>query len=620
MKTKKLLSILMALMMMLSVVPFYASAEAVALTTTNVTEWPTVTYLNPDGKMYFGQTVGEGIALTGGKVEYNGVQVPGHFEHIDPNQVVTTPGTTRVNMKFVPDDTNAFSGFEKKRSADCKYTITTTQPLYVDEVNDPVVASEVEPGATLSTSVLSGGKMYNPYNINETKISTATWSWTDSTVVVTESGYYEAVFYPIGYVRTTAQVYVKVKSNALPTEIVELPTATVTYGTKWNELILEGGKVMTKDTNEEVEGSFVIDNVGSSVIGVGIYTPNITFIPNDTEKYLPCVGTATVTVTKGNYKLVNENGEEIVPELTLPYGTTFNQNDLLGNSLKAFIKDYDELSGVDIVGSLIFEAGDYKTVAPVGTNTYNVRVIPYNSGTSNYNVTDLQFILTIEPATVEVKASSAIGAEVKSYKIDTVDSYAPYPQGTFDVYIDGALYMEDVKGSFPFDPGKSGEYEIRMVYNPVENDPCVVPEKIQTITETYTRNLKRSDNILGGTPTVMYGKEVTLRANVVEENFGGWRITDANGNEITLEGAVLEGRNITFTMPDFDISVEAIDKTANSGTSGGIGDIFGDFDLGDLTEGDSDNEIINIFNNLIALFKNIIEKITGFFRAIGDRT
>ena len=70
MKTKKLLSILMALMMMLSVVPFYASAEAVALTTKNVTEWPTVTYLNPDGKMYFGQTVGEGIALTGGKVEY----------------------------------------------------------------------------------------------------------------------------------------------------------------------------------------------------------------------------------------------------------------------------------------------------------------------------------------------------------------------------------------------------------------------------------------------------------------------------------------------------------------------------------------------------------------------
>lgn len=619
MKTKKLLSILMALMMILSVVPFYASAEAVALTTTNVTEWPTVTYLNPDGKMYFGQTVGEGIALTGGKVEYNGVQVPGHFEHIDPNQVVTTPGTARVNMKFVPDDTNAFSGFEKKRSADCKYTITTTQPLYVDEVNDPVVASEVEPGATLSTSVLSGGKMYNPYNINETKISTATWSWTDSTVVVTESGYYEAVFYPVGYVRTTAQVYVKVKSNALPTEIVELPTATVTYGTKWNELILEGGKVMTKDTNEEVEGSFVIDNVGSSVIGVGIYTPNITFIPNDTEKYLPCVGTATVTVTKANYKFVNENGEEVtVPEITLPYGTTFNTGEALGVTLKLMIKDRNLLSGAD-APFISFPDHDTEEIAPVGTNTYTVRIYPSHEGNSNYQTTYRQFVLTIEPVTVEVKASSAIGAEVKSYKIDTVDSYAPYPQGTFDVYIDGALYMEDVKGSFPFDPGKSGEYEIRMVYNPVENDPCVVPEKIQTITETYTRNLKRSDNILGGTPTVMYGKEVKLSANIPEENFGGWRITDANGNEVVLEDAVMEGRDITFTMPDFDITVEAIDKTQSSGDgSGSIDNIFGN--LGDLTEGDSESKLVNIINNLIAFIRNIIEKITGFFRAIGDAT
>ena len=49
MKTKKLLSILLALMMMLSVVPMYASA-AEALKATNVTQWPTVSYKNADGK------------------------------------------------------------------------------------------------------------------------------------------------------------------------------------------------------------------------------------------------------------------------------------------------------------------------------------------------------------------------------------------------------------------------------------------------------------------------------------------------------------------------------------------------------------------------------------------
>ncbi len=623
--TKRILSLFLVFIIVALSLPVSLAADTVALTTKNVTEWPTVTYLNPDGKMYFGQTVGEGIALTGGKVEYNGVQVPGHFEHIDPNQVVTTPGTTRVNMKFVPDDTNAFSGFEKKRSADCKYTITTTQPLYVDEVNDPVVASEVEPGATLSTSVLSGGKMYNPYNINETKISTATWSWTDSTVVVTESGYYEAVFYPVGYVRTTAQVYVKVKSNALPTEIVELPTATVTYGTKWNELILEGGKVMTKDTNEEVEGSFVIDNVGSSVIGVGIYTPNITFIPNDTEKYLPCVGTATVTVTKANYKFVNENGEEIVPELTLPYGTTFNTNDLLGNSLKAFIKDYDKLSGVDIVGSLIFEAGDKDTVAPVGTNTYNVRVRPYNSGTSNYNVTDLQFILTIEPVVFTTSASWGTDGAIKgklSHKVP----------GTFDVYVDGVLAGDDINGgdswSFDYPIPATGDYTIKVVYNPVENDPYSMVDFEKVVTAKIRRSITYADatavnhKINGDerTPIAKLGDTVEL-STFGGVAFLGWKITDASGNEVDLGIADLTATEITFTMPDCDLFVEAMyQKDEPADDNNGLGGIFGDLDLGDLTEGDSESKLVNIINNIIALFRNIIEKITGFFRAIGDAT
>ena len=70
-------------------------------------------------------------------------------------------------------------------------------------------------------------------------------------------------------------------------------------------------------------------------------------------------------------------------------------------------------------------------------------------------------------------------------------------------------------------------------------------------------------------------------------------------------------------MPDYDITVEAIDKTQSSGDgSGSIDDIFGG--LGDLTEGDSESKLVNIINNIIAFIRNIIEKITGFFRAIGD--
>ncbi|MBQ4348361.1 MAG: hypothetical protein IJC79_01925, partial [Clostridia bacterium] len=129
--------------------------------------------------------------------------------------------------------------------------------------------------------------------------------------------------------------------------------------------------------------------------------------------------------------------------------------------------------------------------------------------------------------------------------------------------------------------------------------------------------LNRGNLVMGSTATVMYGKEVKLNANIPEENFGGWKITDAKGNEVVLEDAVMEGRDITFTMPDFDITVEAIDKSADT-SGGGIDDIFGD--LGDLTEGDSDNPFENIINNLIAFFKNIINTIKNFFRGIGDLT
>lgn len=74
-------------------------------------------------------------------------------------------------------------------------------------------------------------------------------------------------------------------------------------------------------------------------------------------------------------------------------------------------------------------------------------------------------------------------------------------------------------------------------------------------------------------------------------------------------------------MPDHDLYIEAqYEKEVVDDGNGGldIDNIFGD--LGDLTEGDSDNIFENLLNNIIAFFKNIIEKLTGFFRAIGDRT
>ena len=619
MKNKKIISLLLALMMMLSVVPFCASAEAVALTTDNVVVWPTTS-----GEIFFGQKLSDGITLNSENTlvtsdgTENGTVIPGKWEFIDTEFVPTAwSKTSKANIKFTPENTNEYIGFEVTKSANVTYVVNKTTPVFVDEINDPIVATDVEQGAKLSTSTLSGGQMKNPYT-NE--IINKAWKWSSGSTIVNSTGEYKASFGGgSSYNKVEAMITVKCIGTMQETEIVTAPEAvTVEYSAsaKNSDLPLVGGKAVIKGTDTEVAGKFSFKAPDGAVGTVGEKTKTIIFTPNDTENYIASEGKMSVTVTKGNYKFVNENGEEIVPELTLPYGTTFDQHEILGNSLKDLIKDRAQLSGVDVIGSLIFEAGDKDTVAPVGTNTYNVRVRPYNSGTSNYNVTDLQFVLTIEPVTVEMKLSISIDKE-QTINISTVNSNDPYPKGTFDIYVDGVLYMEDVKGNFPFDPGKSGEYDIRMVYNPVENDPCVVEEKTVTWTETYHRNLNRGNLVMGSTATVMYGKEVKLNANIPEENFGGWKITDANGNEVVLEDAVMEGRDITFTMPDFDITVEAIDKSADT-SGGGIDDIFGN--LGDLTEGDSDNPFENIINNLVAFFKNIIKTIKNFFRGIGDLT
>ena len=622
--SKTILSIFLGLILIASTATIAFAAEALAVK--NVSQWPTISYKAEDGTlvsngyMYYGQKVSDVLVINDDEIVLNaaGEQVAGHFEFIDPDEIPDDINDAmRSNIKFVPDDTDMYTGFQRKRSRDTTFKVVATTPVLV---SDTPTATSVDSGSTLSTSVISGGQVMNPYYPEEASALNAKWSWSKPDTVIYESGEYEAKLYiHTAYVEITKMIYVEVNSTVKATRIAELPTAEIEFAQEltYNDLVLNGGKAVEYGTETEVSGSFSVKNPNAKISGIGTYSVPVVFTPDDAENYIASEGSMSVTVTKGNYKFVNENGEVIVPELTLPYGTTFNQNEILGNSLKALIKDRAQLSGVDIIGSLIFEAGDKDTVAPVGTNTYNVRVRPYNSGTSNYNVTDLQFILTIEPVTVEMKLSMSIDKE-QTININTVNYNDPYPKGTFDIYVDGALYMEDVKGSFPFDPGKSGKYEIRMVYNPVENDPCVVEEKTTTWTETYHRTLTRGNLVMGGSPSVMCGKEVTLTANMLDENFGGWKITDANGNEVTLEGAVIEGRDITFAMPDFDITIEAIDNSAGSDTSGGIDDIFGD--LGDITEGDSDNPFENIINNLVAFFKNIIKKIKGFFRGIGDLT
>ncbi len=556
MKPKKLLSLLLALMMMLSVVPMYASA-AEALKATNVTQWPTLSYKNADNVVHFGQTLADALIINDDEIvlDASGSQVAGHFEFMKPELISTPKVGTKANIKFVPDDTTTYSGFNKLFSS-LLYDVVATTPVFVDEINDPVVASEVEVGATLATAVLSGGAMTNPYNANEPNILAREWEWVDGTSVVNESGYYEAVFCPTGYEWVYKQVYVKVKSNAASTTITEAPTATLTYDgvTTWADVELTGGKAMSGDT--EVAGKFTIDNAGSTVIEAGTYTRNITFTPDDTENYLPSTGTATVTVNPAPIKFVDENGADIVPEITVPYGTTFSSGDDICIALKNYLNIPSGISKnvyvLDDEGNIL----DHKTTASVGTKEYKVKA---TSGNKNYGEAVLTFKLTVEPIVIEINGAG--------YSSATNELYAYIGKtnipGTFDIFVDGELVGDDLALTYdtvtcPWTPTETGEHTIKVVYNAV-NENYVIADYEKAFTAKVQRTLTYDGYIMlsvgfrENATTAVMGDLVTIKP--VLEDFGVWVITDANGNEVTLEGVDLTAREITFTMPDHDVKI-----------------------------------------------------------------
>lgn len=627
MKTKKLLSILLALMMILSVVPFYASA-AEALAVKNVSQWPTLSYKTDRELIYFGEKPADYLVINDDEIVLNaaGKQVAGHFEFIDPDEITTAADdAVRANIKFVPDDESTYTGFQRKRCPNVTFKVEKGTLKLVDEVNDPpITIGEYPSGTPITDIVITGGEVVNVLSdAADANKNIYNWHWQDTTLIVTESGYYNAIRSTAYFNDFVVPVYIEVESSIEVTTIVEAPTATIEYGTAWNEVVLfEGGKVMAGDT--EVSGTFTRKSTSTTKPAVGEYSLKVIFTPDDLEKYAPCEGTAVVTVTKGNYKLVNEDGEEVtVPEFTMPYGTTLGMV-----PIQSLIKDRSLLTGAD-VANVYFPGHEKDEIIPVGTNTYNACIYPNHEDYSSYKRTDLQFVITIEPVVITTTAywslSDKIGGKVSHEA-----------KGTFDVFVDGELVGDNIKitrnkdWSFDYPIPATGDYTLKVVYNPTQNDPYSMEDYETVVNVRMKRKI-----ILPEDSRVTYKVNGDERTSIMRlgdtielstfggDLFRGWKIADASGNIVDLGVADLMASDITFIMPDYDLYIEAqYEKEVVDDGNGGldIDNIFGDLDLDNLTQGDSDNPIENLINNIIALFKNIIEKITGFFRGIGDRT
>ncbi len=497
--------------------------------------------------------------------------------------------------------------------------------LIMPQITEIPTATEIaNAGDRIRTSTLSGGKAIDPTTGD---VIDGTFKWKSSGTKVNESGYYDVTFRPTDidtYDLAYCLVFVRITGDdtevTLVTTIVEAPTieSTITTGTRLSDYPLIGGKATNGD-GVELSGTFSYEK-DITYNQIGTRTITVVFTPDD-DRYAKATANIKITIEPGPIKFVDENGNTIVPEITIPYGTKAKD---LEPKLKTIATNCSET-----LHYYISAEDDY--ILPVGTHTLEVLIVPSKTVgvTPNYLDTTLTFKVTVEPR--EFSVSSVFYSASGEYIIIKVDY--PKAPGTYDVYVDGTLAGSGFIGTYgiecPWKPETSGTHTVKVVYNPAENDPCVMADYETEIVANVARNITveglSSTMEVNGSKyygVIANGDEITLECSF--DVFAGWEIKDAQGNEVDL-GVDLAAKSITFTMPDYDLVITAKssieEEKPDDNTDGddgfNIDDIFGD--LGNLTEGDG-NVLENIINNLVAFIKNIIETIKGFFRGIGDMT
>ncbi|MBE6715307.1 MAG: hypothetical protein E7573_00120 [Ruminococcaceae bacterium] len=562
MNIKKALSLFLTVIMLLSVIPIAFATEPVALSSDNVEEWPVV-----EGKIYFGQTIGEVLTLTGGVVKHNDTVVEGSFEFID-NELRPTYSTSKsADIKFVPADTAAYSGFEITSCANVKYSVNKTTPVFVDENDTVPIATEVEDGAKLSTSTLSGAVTKNPYYAEESKILAGKWRWVTSSVNVTASGYFQARLVVSGYEYLYAWVPVRIAGDTsplkLPTIISENPTIEpVTIGSKHSTLVLSGGKATDIDGNE-LKGSFAVESP-DNLVSTMTASAKIVFTPEDTA-YSTAVVSILLKVNPTKMKFIDSDGNEIVPEIEIPYSSSKYYNVL--STIKSKLAPYA------ICGASTFNV-DYRNSNGVTLPGFNDSI---QIGTKEMQVYAKSTNTSFEPAILSIKVK-VVPAEFLVSRVNysnnriLVTFYNTTKlDGVFEYYYEGNLIGTSLKNSgstttsLAWTPETSGIFDILIKYIPAENDKYFVNDiQVDDISVNLNRNvtvesaLIKLNNRYETTYDFSYNSDVTVIAET-HKAFDHWEITDKSGNEVVLENVTLNTTSLKFKMPDFDIFIKAVE-------------------------------------------------------------
>lgn len=600
---KKVARCLLSLLLTLLFIGAFASVTFAAEKLTasaNVQSWPTLSYKTADGKMYYGQTLEEALQINDDEVVLNaaGEQVAGHFEIRSPEKI-PNPGTgLKLDITFVPDDTNAYTSFSKLRST-LVYDVQAVELVPVDENSATPIATAIEAGSLLSTSILSGGEMTNPYNPNEPKLISTEWIWSPSInepsrTIVSESGYYTAQFAPAGYTPLYAQVYVEVLADFEIAEYPTIPELTYDANITWADIELTGGKAVVKGTDTEVAGKFAIKDTRLSVTPNTYFTEiEIVFTPDDPEAALPYEFRIPVTVNPCPISFGSDKKGISIDDPYIFEVAPFADMGEVRDILKYYHLNWPGSTGVQIE--------DYNGTAEHG-RIYEYYVREYSNSNYTGNIAYVKLVF----ATTEI-TPSIVRAGSNKFKVDCAGHSVP---GTFTIYHnDVEIATVSRKDGYVFDcevyTDEGGTSHIKAVYNPVENDYYVCNDAETTITvapmHTITNAKGTSSHPINikvngsGDDSGRTGSTVEMRATL--DSFVCWIIKDADGKEVTLDGVDVNSKSITFLMPDCDLLVTY--KTQ------------ADLDREEAIANcdhlcHSDNELIRLFWNIINMFFRLL--------------
>lgn len=510
------------------------------------------------------------------------------------------------------------------------FAVETTDlaPVLVDPVNDPPVASPVEPGARLNTSVITGGAVKNP----ETGeiLTDAKWTWTQNRPISAPGMYPAKCVSPSLPKALMMNIYVGLVGGSVDTEISvspDIPDLSYDGVTTWADVKLEGGVAVEKGTENVVEGTFSLTVTGgsSSVITAGVKNVNILFTPTDSEKYSASSLPVTIEVAVGTPAW--KNGE--IPVVKVPFGKKITDDTF--NSLKQY-------TNLDITLMLrLYDAENNRLadgVSNLPCGTYDTEYqLQCSAGVahSNWGVAFLPVIIVVEPGEAHISVSSS--SKNNELKV-SVDS--KYLDGTFDIYIDGELAFDDApitKEPYswyytttwcPADTTQDSSHSIKVVYNAAETDNAYIAEAFEsTLVFQAQRKLTSDDyNLLNVStvengdynidPAVPWGRdkylfagdEVTIRAPY--DGFLYWEITDSNGNaveDLEIVRGGMDKNYIAFKMPNYDLHINYMNQT--------------EFDRIEAIKNckclcHSDNAFVQFFWNIINQILRILNQLFGY--------